>query len=52
MAGPRLPGEGPEVGDDPGPQGIQVTVADELPQVGLRLHHDRLVPALKKVPML
>ncbi len=50
MAGPGVPGEGPEVRHHPRPEGVQVEVADELQEVGLRLDHDGLVPVLEEVP--
>ena len=49
VAGPGVPVAGAEVRHELRPERIQVEVADQFQEVGLFLHHDRLVPVLEEV---
>lgn len=49
MPGPGIGAQPAEIRDPLRPQGIQVQVADQLQEVGLRLHHDGLVAVLDQV---
>ena len=49
MAGPGGPVQSPEIGDDLGPEGVQVEVADQFQEVRLLFDHDGLVPILEEV---
>ncbi len=49
MAGPGIPSQSAEGRDDLRAQRIEVELADELPEVRVLLHHDRLVPVLEEV---
>jgi hypothetical protein len=40
-----------EIGDEAGPERIQVEIADELPEIIVRLHHDGLIAVLEEVPL-
>jgi hypothetical protein len=50
VAGPGVPVERPEGGDDRGAERIQMEVADEFPEGRVRCYHDGLIPILKEVP--
>jgi len=49
MAGPAIPGQGGEIRDEAGAQGVQVEVAGQFQDVGRLLHHDRRVAVLDEV---
>ncbi len=47
---PGIPIEDPEIRDDVRPERVQAQVADELQEVRVLFHYDRLVPVLEEVP--
>ena len=49
MAGPDIPVEAAEIGEDFRTDRIEVEVADQFQEVGIFFHHDRLVPVLQEV---
>ena len=49
LAGPAVPGQRAEIGDDRRPQWVQVEVAHEFEEVRLLFHHDGLVAVLEEM---
>jgi hypothetical protein len=49
VARPGVAVQGPQIGDDLGAERVEVEIPDQFQEVGLRLHHDGLVPVLEEV---
>jgi hypothetical protein len=49
VATPGIPVEAAEIGDEPGPQRVEMDIAHQFPEVGVLLDHDGLVAILEEV---